>query len=220
MTIASKLRLAFVGDSITVGDGDSQARGWPSRLCELGSPIPAKTQCYNLGVGGDLVSDVAGRVAPELKSRLAGKEGRGVVIMIGVNNALRAAAQINTMPLELDSITADLESTLTQAQSYGALLVVEPAPVLPEFVHRDGIKGAVVLQHLVTINELLALACENMGIPFLRLTSKLLSDLVYTQALRDGDGLHPHDRGYDRIAGHILLSTEWTEFLQIAESDV
>ena len=219
-TQASKLRLAFLGDSITVGDGDTQARGWPSRLCQVSSPMPTKMQCYNLGVGGDLIKDLARRIAPELDSRLANKEGRGVVIMIGINDALRAAAKINRSPLELCSIKADLVHVILHAQGYGAVLVVEPAPVLPELELRDGICGDVVLQQLGQINKLLASVCENLSIPFLSLTNNLLSEPAFVGALRDGDGLHPHDVGYDCIASHINASMEWGEFLNLAKKDV
>lgn len=217
---ASKLRLAFLGDSITVGDGDTQARGWPSRLCQSSSPMPTKMQCYNLGVGGDLITDLARRIEPELNSRLANKEGRGVVIMIGINDALRAAAESNKTPLELETIKAGIAHIMTQAKGYAAVLAVEPAPVLPEFEHRDGIKGAVVLQHLAQINKLLVSVCNALDIPFLSLTNNLLSDSAYIKALHDGDGLHPHDIGYDRIASHISASTQWGQFLTIAKNDV
>lgn len=217
---ASKLRIAFVGDSITVGDGDSQARGWPSRLCESSSPMPTKTHCYNLGVGGDLISNLAHRIEPELKSRLTDKEGRGVVVMIGVNDALRSAAQTNSIPIERDSIKTDLLHIVSQAKSYGPCLVVEPAPVLPEFEHRDGINGSVVLQQLDQINILLRSVCDDLGVALLSLTNSLQLDTKFQQALRKGDGLHPQDAGYELIADYIKASSEWGEFLQHAKSDV
>lgn len=220
LLVSSKLRLAFLGDSITVGDGDKQARGWPSRICETTSPIPEKTHCYNLGVGGDRIVDLAGRIGSELKARLTGRTGRGVIIMIGLNDALRASAITNRIPLEPNRIKIDLTKILKEAKSYGAIQIVEPTPVLPEFENEDGVKGKVVLQHLVHINQLLLSVCEAEDIPLLSLTEKLQTDPEFITALRSGDGLHPADSGYDRIAKHISVVDSWITFLRSARKDI
>lgn len=218
-TRASKLRLAFLGDSITVGDGDAQARGWPSRLCEASRSTPEKKHCYNLGVGGDRVADLASRSASELKARFEGRNGRGTVIMIGVNDALRAAAKLRAIALEPALIEAHLNSIIADAQRYGAVLLVEPTPVLPEFQNADGIDGKAVLTHLKMINQILALVCQAQGVALLGLTNELQADPEFSNALREGDGLHPTDAGFDCIAKHILASPAWSVFLELAACD-
>ena len=216
---ASKLRLAFLGDSITVGDGDVQARGWPSRLCEASRSIPEKKHCYNLGVGGDRVADLASRSASELNARFDGRNGRGTVIMIGVNDALRAAAKLRAIAFEPASIEAHLNTVIADAKGYGAVLVVEPTPVLPEFQNADGIDGEEVLMYLRLINKILASVCKAQGVALLGLTKELQADSVFGKALREGDGLHPVDAGFDCITRHILASQAWPVFLEAAAND-
>lgn len=213
---SGKLRLAFLGDSITVGDADAQARGWPSRLCELTSPLPTKMHCYNLGVGGDCIANLALRAKSELNARLTGRTGCGVVVMIGVNDALRAAATTNPTQLKPEVMSPDLVRILNVARSYGPVLVVEPTPVLPEFEHTDGISGAVVLQKLEQINDVLASVCKAQSVTLVPLTQILQHDPVFTASLRDGDGLHPINTGYECITRHIAATSAWSDFILAA----
>lgn len=59
--ILEKLCIVFLDDGITVGDGDIEAKGWPSWLCTMTSPNLNLTQCYNLGVGSDRIENLAHR---------------------------------------------------------------------------------------------------------------------------------------------------------------
>ena len=217
--LPEKLRLAFLGDSITIGDGDALARGWPSRLCEISQSNPENIQCYNLGVGGDTVSDLEARASSELRARFAGRDGRGTVVMIGVNDALRAAAEIERIPLEPKVLKSQLTNILGEAQSYGAVLVVEMAPVLLDLERADGVRGSVVLEHIKQINKSLKTVCESMNIPLLTLTEELQEDPNFIKALENGDGLHPCSDGHDLIATSINKSPMWTNFLQAAARD-
>ena len=217
--LPEKLRLAFLGDSITIGDGDALARGWPSRLCEISQSNPENIQCYNLGVGGDTVSDLEARASSELRARFAGRDGRGTVVMIGVNDALRAAAEIERIPLEPKVLKSQLTNILGEAQSYGAVLVVEMAPVLLDLERADGVRGSVVLEHIKQINKSLKTVCESMNIPLLTLTEELQEDPNFIKALENGDGLHPCSDGHDLIAKSINKSPFWPIFLQAAARD-
>ena len=142
ITAPEKLRLVFLGDSITVGDGDSKAKGWPARLCAMTSSHPTLTQCYNLGIGGDRIEGLAHRVQSELAVRLAGRTGRGAAIMIGVNDAIRAAATTEQIPLDFDALATNFRHTLREAKNYGPVLIIEPTPVSMTLVRDDG--GTVV----------------------------------------------------------------------------
>ena len=217
--LPEKLRLAFLGDSITIGDGDAMARGWPSRLCEISQSNPENIQCYNLGVGGDTVSDLEARASSELSARFAGRNGRGTVVMIGVNDALRAAAEVERIPLELNVMKSQLTNILGEAQRYGAVLVVEMAPVLSDLESAGGVRGSVVLKHIEQINGSLKAVCESMNVPLVKLTKELQANPNFIKALEDGDGLHPCAEGHDLIARSINESPLWSIFLQAAAGD-
>ena len=217
--LPEKLRLAFLGDSITIGDGDALARGWPSRLCEISQSNPENIQCYNLGVGGDTISGLKARASSELGVRFAGRDGRGTVVMIGVNDALRAAAEVGKVPIEMNVMQSQLTNILRDAQVYGAVLVVEMAPVLSDLERADGGRGSVVLMHIEQINRSLKAVCESMNIPLLKLTQELYVNPKFIKALEDGDGLHPSSDGYDLIAMSINKSPLWSTFLKAAAKD-
>lgn len=215
-----KLRLVFLGDSITVGDGDIKSQGWPARLCAQTSPHPTLTQCYNLGIGGDSIENLAHRTRSELAVRLAERTGRGVAIMIGVNDAIRAAALTNKIPLNVDGMTANIRDILRVAKSYGPVLVIKPAPVATAYVSKDGATGSGVMSQLRQINELLETVSASEGVPILALTDALEQDGGFMAALAAGDELHPAAEGYEIIAHHIARSSLWADFLAGVLRDV
>lgn len=215
---AAKLRIAFLGDSITVGDGDAAARGWPSRLMALTSPTDGQTQCYNLGVGGDRIADVKARCASELAARLTGKEGTGVVVMIGINDALRAAAKDNCIPLDKAKIATDFAFILQTAKQYGPVIVVEPAPVLPDLKRGDGGMGSQIMSRLAEILIITDAVCAAHNTPIVHTLNKLIEDTSFIDSLGAGDGLHPTAKGYDRLADVVLLNELWAQFLDQCRS--
>lgn len=215
-----RLRLVFLGDSITVGDGDTAAMGWPARLCARTAPRPRLTQCYNLGIGGDRVSDVAARAVDELAVRLEGRTGCGVVLMIGVNDAILAASSADHAPLIEAEVKAHLHAILGATKPHGPVLVIQPAPVTPSFAHWGGGTGADVMAHVARINAWTLEIAETAGVPCVPLTDALSADPGFTAALGAGDELHPTDEGYDIIAAHIARSPFWSAFLEAVEKTI
>lgn len=210
---SAKLRIAFLGDSITVGDGDEEARGWPSRLMELTSPNTGKMHCYNLGVGGDRISDVKARCASELAARLARKEATAVVIMIGINDAVRAAATDGCIPLDKKQLASDFSSILQTAQRYGPVIALEPAPLLASLRREDGGRGTNIMEKLRVVRAIINDACVSHDTPLIPLTDSLHHDRAFSTSLANGDGLHPTSKGYERIAHFANTSSAWSNFL-------
>ncbi|MEO9898639.1 MAG: GDSL-type esterase/lipase family protein [Paracoccaceae bacterium] len=210
-----KLCIAFLGDSITVGDGDARGTGWPARLMAATSPNPARMHCYNLGVGGNLIADVAKRCQTELAARLTGRDGAGTALMIGVNDALRASATVNTVPLDKSAISQNLSQIIRAAQLYGPVVVIETAPVLPSLVRDDGGIGEVILMKLSEVNSILGDVCASLNAPLILQSEALSKNSEFSSALERGDGLHPTADGYDVLAGNIADSPIWSKFLSL-----
>lgn len=211
---AAKLRIAFLGDSITAGDGDAHACGWPARLMQATTPLPHKMQCYNLGVGGDRIADVARRSDAELATRLTGRDGTGTILMIGVNDALKAAAHRDQIPYDPTITDAHFSTILRAAQTHGPVLIVEPAPVLEDLKRDDGAHGSDIMDVLARIVARQHEVAKTNGVPVVHVTQTLKSDAVFTTALEDNDGLHPTAAGYARIAGLVGASPLWADFIE------
>lgn len=210
-----KLCIAFLGDSITVGDGDARATGWPARLMAATSPNPARMHCYNLGIGGNLIADVAKRCQSELAARLTGRDGAGTALMIGVNDALRASATVNTVPLDKSALSQNLSQIIRAGQLYGPVVVIEPTPVLPSLVRDDGGTGEVILMKLKEVNSILGDVCASLNAPLILQSDALTRHQAFSSALERGDGLHPTAAGYDILAGNIAESPIWSKFLSL-----
>lgn len=204
-----KLRILFLGDSITVGDGDQEACGWPSRLLAQTVVPPLKAQCYNLGIGGDRISDLQARWRAEVTSRVAGRPGCGAVLMIGVNDAIRAAKEGG--PFDFDAWTARFTGILDDLSKRVPVFVATPVPVHPT-LRREGATGELVDQHLEGLCQRTLQAAQALDLAFcdLRLLKK---DAAFMGDLAAADQLHPSSIGYARIAATIADEPSWTTFL-------
>ena len=85
--MTADIRVCFLGDSFTLGQGDDDGLGWVGRVhaAERGRGIDLTS--YKLGIRGQTGAEVAARAAREVGERLAGKgERRCVVIACGTND--------------------------------------------------------------------------------------------------------------------------------------
>src|ERR1700712_2961442 len=92
------IRVCFLGDSFTLGQGDVQGLGWVGRVhaAERGRGIALTA--YNLGVRGQTGAEIAARAAAEVTPRIAGKgDRRGVVIAVGANDVFQARPVAETV---------------------------------------------------------------------------------------------------------------------------
>lgn len=78
-----------------------------------------------------------------MAARLANRIGRGIALMIGVNDAIRATVTTDSKPLDRAAITQNLSQILRQAKQYGPVLVNEPTPVSDAVVRSNGGTGEV-----------------------------------------------------------------------------
>lgn len=90
------MRIFFFGDSITQGFFDEKG-GWVQRLAnkyhgqtleEIDSPDGRWLECFNLGVSGDGVQGVLGRLEHEIKARQLDDQPDVIVIAIGTNDTI------------------------------------------------------------------------------------------------------------------------------------
>lgn len=208
----TKLRIAFLGDSITLGDGDAEARGWPSRLLAHTIKPPLRAQCYNLGVGGDRLTDITGRWRHDLHTRLAGNSGCGVVIMIGVNDALCAARTNDPLPLDHSDWGAQLTEMVRSIAARLPVLLIGPAPVHEDLARGDGTCAKTVNNHVAQLDTEVRKAASTCGTFFVTMLP-LARDRRFQTALAAVDGLHPNGDGYAAISDCLADDGAFEAFL-------
>lgn len=179
-----RMILAF-GDSITMGAWDSQG-GWANRLCN------GKTRIvYNLGIDGNTVLDLLGRLELEVVNRGADKNSV-IILAIGLNDSSRVNGQTK---VDIVTFALTYHKLITLAQKYSdnvfcmGLTPINESKTKPvcwdetlSFAENDCYKFDIAIRAMV----------EEAGAEYIELPQK-------TVTLSD-DGVHPDGEGHRTIA--------------------
>lgn len=208
-----KRRMIFFGDSITAGDGDERACGWPERLCVISGLTKRQMHCYNLGIGGDRISDIHARWRSETHARLAGKTGGYLSFMMGLNDAIKGAATDGTITFDrvkLYDMSADI---ISKAKELYPTILIEPTPVHNSLARADGALGPKINGLVMEICDMKHEISKELRVPIVQLTDILIKSDVFNKALDDVDRLHPSGSGHNEIANTIAKDPSWVEFI-------
>ncbi|MET8773837.1 GDSL-type esterase/lipase family protein [Nocardia sp. NPDC004654] len=193
--MARDLRICFVGDSFVAGVGDPRCLGWVGRLGAAAMPFTG----YNLGVRRETSADIAARWEAECAPRLPEGTDARVVLSFGVNDTVLENGSPRVDPG--DSAT-NLTAVLARAAERGwQTMIVAPPPV-------DGDAHNARIAHL---DDRFAEICAAAGTPYARVHHELRANEVWMREVREGDGAHPSEAGYDAIAA--LIMPVWLEWL-------
>lgn len=180
--------ICYFGDSLTLGYGDPSGLGWPGRISGKLISRGADVTSYNLGVRKDTTAALCDRWQQEAELRLLPSLEHKLVFSFGVADIM------NTVPT--DEAMAAAETTLTQAKTFGEVLLIGPTPV-GNNRHTDAIA-----ERSDQLKEL----CETLDVPFVPVMNPMQESATYQQALKDGDSVHPSAIGYAALAECILQS--------------
>ena len=186
--------LCVFGDSIAVGSDDKEAGGWVARM-RLALNALGKIAVYNLGIDGDRIEDVAGR----LEREAAVRNPKVITIAIGVNDLGWHGGEGTDLRL----FRADFDRTLFQARSFSERVLVLGIINVDESNESHGVSNDEIVVFNSVIEEL-ALA---RGLAFLDLYG----------VLDNGDfedGLHPNSSGHAKLAPIVQRELEllqWDE---------
>lgn len=208
-----KRRMVFIGDSITAGDGDNLAHGWPARLCVQSGLTDIQMHCYNLGVGGERIAHIHARWEAETLARLSGKTGGALIFMMGLNDALKGAAINDKITFDRAEKKNMLSDIFSRAKQLYPTLLIEPTPVHEQLVRKDGATGDQVNALVLEICDLLREVASDLNLPLIRLAEKLMDNKIFKTALHNVDNLHPSAKGYDEIADTIAKDPTWQTFI-------
>ncbi len=201
--MAGDMRLCFFGDSFVNGTCDETYLGWPGRLCAQGRAAGLQLTAYNLGIRRDTSRELAARWRDEAARRLPeGCDGR-LVFSFGVNDCVEehGVRRIATAESLLHA-----ERILSAANAWRPTLVIGP-PALG-WHEQDGINQRV--RELAGGQQAV---CAALRIPFFDLFSPLAASPAWANDIKAGDGVHPGQAGYQRIAALIQAWPGWRAWL-------
>ena len=203
-------RLCFIGDSVTVGRGDEDYRGWPGRLCAAERASGHDITLYNLGVRGDTSELIALRWRAECEARLPDSVAGGLVFAFGVNDTAivsGAEAQVPT-PRSLE-LARDI---LQNARTWRPVLWVGPCPVdesKQPFRPGPGVTAHYNNARIGELTDAYRSLAEELDVPFLDLFTDLSADPAWQAGIDGGDGVHPTPGAYGLIAGRVGVWPAW-----------
>jgi lysophospholipase L1-like esterase len=196
------MRIAFVGDSLTVGVGDPHYLGWVGRLCAASPLAGLGLTAYNLGVRSETSTHIKNRIGRELPPRLLPRDEARVVLSFGVNDA---KVENGRRKVELSQSVDNLFDIVTQVSKLSPVLMVGPPPVLD-----DGHRGRVE-----ELSDVFSRTCEDMGVPYLEMCRALCRDAAYLDSLvAAGDGYHPEAAGYAAMAARVREWEAWQAWMR------
>jgi lysophospholipase L1-like esterase len=208
--MTTRLRLCFIGDSITVGTGDDRFLGWPGRLAAHEHAAGHDVTLYNLGIRADTSEHLAARWEAEARARLPAHVDGALVFAFGVNDMAVERGKGLRVPVERSIAVA--QSMLTAASAWLPTLWIGPAPVVEDGAALGpgpGITYEFMNERVAALNGAYAKLAERIGVPYLDIYSALQATPAWQPAVAGGDGVHPTAEGYLLMAEIIRQWPAW-----------
>jgi lysophospholipase L1-like esterase len=181
------LRLAALGDSITVGMGDPVADGWRGFAPLLADSLGGDVELRNFSTAGAQTADVAGSqlaAARQFQPHLA-------VILVGVNDTLRGAFDIRRSAARLSDAVHGL-------REIGTVPVTACLPEPGRLLHMPQALARPLARRIGAVNEVIHTLVERYATPHAHLATDAQ---VFDRLMWSVDRLHPSERGHRRLAG-------------------
>ena len=174
----NKLRVVFLGTSLTAGLGVAQEEAYPARLVELLETRGLPIEAINAGVSGDTSAGGLSRlgwllrIPPDI-----------IVIELGVNDGLRG------LPVEMTE--ANLIDAVSRAKGAGARVILAGMLMPPNY-------GEDYTRRFAAVFPRVASQTGSILVPF------LLDGVAADPKLNQADGMHPNAEGHEQIARTLL----------------
>ncbi len=211
----TKLRVCFIGDSITNGTGDGAMLGWPGYLCAAEVAAGHDMTDYNLGIRGDTSADIRPRWRAEAEARLPAGLVCAIIFNFGLNDAtLEGVGDAAEIRVPLAESIKNARNMLSAAKAMHPTLWVGPSPVddgrMPLTTDSGEIRDK---RNARTADYNLAFRAlaDELGIPYLDMLSALINEPGWPGML--ADGLHPAAEGHRRMAGIVGAWPAWRRLL-------
>ena len=190
------LRVCFLGDSLTFGQGDDTGLSWPARVFAAARKEGHNLTAYNLGVRGDTAAQVAFRAKAETDGRFRSGDRKAVVFSFGANDLFQSR------PLE-ETLEA-LDALLEWARAEGYAVFVLPPPTIPE---------GTMASAAHVMSDAFADSCQRNGAAFLDTRVAGVDWSLWWAEARAGDGVHPGAGAYESLAKAFANWSAWKAWL-------
>lgn len=190
------LRICFLGDSLTFGQGDESGLGWPGRVVLGAQAAGVNLTGYNLGVRGDTGAQIARRAAAEVKGRFRSGDAKAVTIFFGANDIGQ------DLPLS-DSVEA-LVTLLTWATEQKLTVFVLSPPL-----YADPMSDALA----AGMTQAFETVCAERGVAYLNLREAGVDWALWWAQAGAGDGVHPGGDAYASLAQVFSRWSAWTTWI-------
>lgn len=207
------LRICFVGDSITVGSGDSGYLGWPGRLSIAETERGHDVTLYNMGVRGDTSEMVLPRWRRECEVRLPEHVNGRLVLSFGLNDTAEETGVGIRVPF--DTSIANARTIIDEARGWLPSLMIGPIPIIEDmqpYVFPNGIAYHYTNARIAELNTNLAGLCSELEVPYLNIFDTLATDPAWERSQRGCDGVHATGEGYQLIADQITGWQAWRDW--------
>ncbi|MCW8969851.1 MAG: GDSL-type esterase/lipase family protein [Rhodospirillales bacterium] len=206
----TRIRICFVGDSITAGTGDTDYLGWPGRLCAHEARKGHDVTCYNLGVRAETSTMIAARWRSECTPRLPEGADGALVFSFGVNDMAIEEGKGQRVSRE-DSLS-NARAVISEAKKWKPVLWLGPPPVVGDLqplnvpgvatYYFDNARNA-------DLSRAYASLAAELGVPYLEIFEPLSADGRWEKAQRGSDGIHAEGGGYALISDLIGSWDAW-----------
>lgn len=189
------IHLSVLGDGFVCGQGVAPLQGWASQLMIQTFSDLGPVNVYNLGIPGELSTQVVARLRELAPRRLKGEDNR-LVFSFG----LQDTAEHEGRPMLSNQASIDaLKHLIVKTRPHFKLLMIGMPPVYDP--QRNGwVKRLNSLQHDL---------CQKAHVPFIDLFSALADDVQYKRSLLATDRVHPDSRGHQKIFDLIWNDRSW-----------
>ncbi len=204
-------QILIFGDSITDGSSDSMG-GWADRLRQyfwvrnITGDIDNDEYywLYNLGISGDLTTDVLKRIEVESIARKVAQRAKGVVFVfaIGINDSALEGTTNPSPHLNVDQFSKNYQSLISFAKKYtDKILCINITPV-------DETKTNPIYDNLwykndriQQFNEVIKEVATKNQANFIDIHAPFSEEPNFVKMMIDG--LHPNDHGHLWMLEHI-----------------
>ncbi len=195
--MALDIRVCFLGDSFTLGQGDDTGLGWAGRVHAMARGRGADLSSYNLGIRGQTGAEIANRAEREVTERIADRgERQGIVLSFGANDIRLECPTEESVQAAADVIR------WADSQGYSVFLMGAPHAAEPEL---DALRAE--------LNLALEQTAKGLDTPFLDIRTVLSDWTVWHAECAAGDGIHPNAKGYAQVAEAFDVWRPWRDWV-------